>query len=175
MKNLSKSFFAFLAITFLTATVVFAQVSSGGDYSIKKAVIGNGGNSGTGGIYTVKATSGEPTAGDFMYGGQYVTHNGFWGTLLGPTAAGANIGGRVVNADGAGLRNVPVILSGGILTAPRIVKTNAFGNFMFADVEVGQVYVISISSKKYGFGQSSYAVTLMENVSDIVFRSTWEN
>ncbi|MCD9187196.1 MAG: carboxypeptidase-like regulatory domain-containing protein [Pyrinomonadaceae bacterium] len=164
---------AFLFV--LTVAAVDAQVASGGNYSLRQSVVGNGGGTSTGGNYSVQGTAGQAAAGTNMYSGTYVALNGFWNNLLAPTAASARIEGRVLDSEGNSLRNIAVILTGTPLTTPRIVKTNSFGNYVFEDVEVGQTYVISISSKKYGFGQPSRVISLQENVSDIVFQSGWEN
>lgn len=164
---------AFLFV--LTVADVNAQIATGGNYSLEQAVVGNGGGTSAGGNYSAQGTAGQPAAGTIMYSANYVALNGFWNNLLTPTAASARIEGRVLDSEGNALRNIPIVLTGAPLTSPRVVKTNSFGNFVFDDVEVGQTYVISISSKKYGFGQPSRTISLQENVSDIVFQASWEN
>lgn len=158
-------------------THVSAQVAAGGDYALSQTVIGGGGASSgdAGGTYTVNGTSGQPAAGTASTGGLYSTLGGFWVSPLAPTAAGANISGRVLGIDGAGLRNVGVTLTGGNLTTPRYTVTNVFGHFSFDDVEVGHVYVITVHNKKYGFAQNSQVFSVFENVSGIVFQAGWEN
>ncbi|HQU85002.1 MAG TPA: carboxypeptidase-like regulatory domain-containing protein [Pyrinomonadaceae bacterium] len=164
---------AFLFV--LAVAGVNAQIASGGTYSLQQAVVGNGGGSSSGGTYSVQGTAGQAAAGTNMYSATYVALNGFWNNLLVPTAASARIEGRVVDAEGNAIRNLAVILSGAPLTTPRIVKTNSFGSFVFEDVAVGETYVISVSSKKFGFGQPSRVISLNENVADIVFQASWEN
>lgn len=159
----------------LTAANANAQIASGGSYSLQQAVVGNGGGTSSGGTYSVQGTAGQAAAGTNMYSATYVALNGFWNNLLVPTAASARIEGRVLDVEGNPIRNLTVVLTGAPLTTPRVVKTNNFGGFIFEDVEIGQTYVVSISSKKYGFGQPSRVISLNENVSDIVFQSTWEN
>lgn len=173
-----KLFAAIISTAFvMTTTVVHsnAQIAAGGSYSLEQSVIGNGGGSSSGGSYAVQGTAGQAAAGTNMYSANYVALNGFWNNLLEPTAASARIEGRILDAEGNGIRNISIVLTGAPLSAPRIVKTNNFGKFSFEDVETGQTYVITVSSKKYGFGQPSRVITLQENVSDIVFQSTWEN
>lgn len=65
-----------------------------------------------------------------------------------PTAAHVSVSGRVVTADGSGLRNAFVVLTdaaGNVRTA----RTSSFGYFTFDDVEVGQAYIITLMSKRY--------------------------
>ena len=157
---------------------VSAQIATGGTYTLKQSVIANGGGRSTDAVnnnYTVTGTSGEPAAGTNPAGGNYSARNGFWGAVLAPTAAGASISGRVITENGNGIQNVIVTLIGGNLTTPRIVRTGSFGYFKFEDAEVGQVYVISVTSKRYGFFQSSQIVTLQEDLTDIVFQANWVN
>lgn len=175
MKKTLRSILHLGSLTLFLSVGVFAQIATGGNYSLDQAVVGNGGGGSAGGNYTAQGTTGQSAAGTNMSGGNYSALNGFWSNSLAPTAASAKIEGRVIGSEGIGLRNISVILTGGTLTSPRIVKTNSFGNFAFEDVEVGQFYVVSVSNKKYGFGQESQTISLTENVSNIIFQSTWEN
>ncbi|HMT09676.1 MAG TPA: carboxypeptidase regulatory-like domain-containing protein, partial [Pyrinomonadaceae bacterium] len=72
---------------------------------------------------------------------------GFFG--LPPTAAGVSVSGRVM-ADGRGVGRVAVSLtdSDGI---SRTARTSPLGYFRFDDVESGQTYVLSATSKSYTF------------------------
>jgi hypothetical protein len=65
-----------------------------------------------------------------------------------PTAAHVSISGRVITSDGRGLRNAFVHLmdaAGNVRSA----RTSSFGYFTIEDVEVGQAYVLTLSSKRY--------------------------
>jgi hypothetical protein len=108
-------------------------------------------------------------------GNAYGLRCGFWNPITGPTAATAAISGRVVRADGLGIRNVIVTISGGPLTTPRIARTSSFGYFEFDGLEVGNTYVISISSKRYGFANPSQSVSLTDSINDMLFTSSWQN
>jgi len=89
---------------------------------------------------------------------------------LNPTlAAGATLAGRVVTAEGAGIRNVVVTVAGGNLTQPRTVLTGTFGAYSFPDLDSGQTYVVSVSAKRYTFGTPAMLVNLSENVGDLNF------
>lgn len=74
-----------------------------------------------------------------------------WGLeLLPATAAGVEISGRVTTPDGLGLRNavVSMVDSQGIV---RTATTSSFGYYTFDGVEVGQSYVMGVSSRRYRF------------------------
>lgn len=166
------------AFCLLCFSAVNAQISTGGSYTLNQTVIANGGgtSSDAGNTYQVEGTSGQSAAGTNSTGGTYTTRGGFWaGTLMSPTAANATVSGRVRGIAGEGLRNVTVILEGGTLFTPRRTRTNAFGGFTFEDVPVGQVYIISVQNKKYGFQQESQVISVLDNVADIIFQANWEN
>jgi hypothetical protein len=66
------------------------------------------------------------------------------------TAATVSVSGRVSDARGRGISRATVTLTdptGGVRTA----RANIFGYFRFADVPVGDGYVLSAVSKSYGF------------------------
>lgn len=89
---------------------------------------------------------------------------------LNPTlAAGATLAGRVLTAEGAGIRNVAVTVAGGNLTQPRTVLTGTFGTYSFPELDAGQTYVVSVSAKRYTFGTPAMLVNLSENVGDVTF------
>jgi hypothetical protein len=83
-----------------------------------------------------------------------------------PTAAGVSIAGRVISADGRGVRNANVTLrdaSGNLRTA----ITSSFGYYRFDDVAVGQTYVCSVRSKRYQF--SPKVVSLVDELTGLDF------
>lgn len=90
-------------------------------------------------------------------------------TVTGPTAASASVSGRVLTAQGGGLTGVRVTLAGGTLTAPRQALTSSFGYFTFEDIEAGHTYIITVSAKRYGFAQPTQVISVLDNVTDIVF------
>ena len=69
---------------------------------------------------------------------------------LGPTAANASIGGRVLSSRGRSINRVTVSLtdSNG---QRRITTSNSFGYYKFDDVQVGETYTISANHKRYEF------------------------
>ncbi len=77
---------------------------------------------------------------------------------LAPTAAGVSVSGRVLTADGRGVRNAVVSLTDQ-RGATRSVRTGPFGYYRFDDVQVGEAYVIGVTSKRYRFAPQFVSVT----------------
>lgn len=88
---------------------------------------------------------------------------------LSPTSATASISGRVTTANGRGIPNVYVTISGGELTEPRSMTTGSFGYYTFDDLPTGGAYVVSVGTKRYTFSNSSRLITLLENLTDADF------
>ncbi|MBK8150282.1 MAG: InlB B-repeat-containing protein [Acidobacteria bacterium] len=91
--------------------------------------------------------------------------------LLAPTAANASIEGRVISADGQGIRNATVMITGGGLSEPRYVQTGSFGAFRFDELPVGETYIVSVVSRRYVFANPTRAITLEDNVTDFNFEA----
>ncbi len=85
------------------------------------------------------------------------------------TAASATISGRATNPAGRGLSFVTVLLTGGSLTEPTYAMTNSSGYYNFADVPVGEGYVVSVKSKRYVFRQPSIFVGVNQNLTGVDF------
>lgn len=176
MKINFRKIFSSIGIILVVAIInIFAQVATGGSYTLNQSAIANGGGTSSNNNYSVKGTSGQTAAGTTALGGNYSTRNGFWTILAAPTAANASIKGRVINENGRGIKNIIMILAGGNLTTPLVTRTNSFGYFEFEEAEVGQTYVISVTSKKYRFIQNSQIISLQEDLTDIVFQGSWIN
>jgi hypothetical protein len=173
-----------ILIRFIVAAIILvpsiqAQIATGGDYTLEQAVIAGGGGTSTdtvNSVYTIEGTAGQPNAGDNSSGTPYNLKSGFWTPpFFAPTAANASISGRVLRENGRGLGGVRVILEGGNLTAPRVAVSSPLGYFQFEDVATGQTYVVSVRHKRYGFGEPSHVLNLMNDVTGIVFQATWSN
>jgi hypothetical protein len=90
-------------------------------------------------------------------------------TIL-PLAAGpASVQGRVVTADGRGIKSAMIVVSGGNLSEPRIVITNTFGFYRVPDLESGESYVFTVFAKKYQFRENSIFVSLQEDLHGLDF------
>ena len=86
-----------------------------------------------------------------------------------PTAASATISGRATNSAGRGLSFVTVLLTGGSLTEPKYAMTNSSGYYNFADVPVGEGYVVTMKSKRYVFRQPSVFIGVNQNLTGVDF------
>ena len=84
--------------------------------------------------------------------------------IAAPTAAGVSVSGRVLTTDGRGLSNAIVVLTdtNGI---QRQARSLSFGYFHFEDVNAGENYVLSISSKQYLFAPR--VLNVFDNLTDV--------
>lgn len=160
-------FYLHSAIIFCLAAGAAAQ--SGGQFTIEKSVIAGGGQSSTGGQFSVGSTNGQTVAGQRAANTLISLHAGFWNPdQFVPTAAQATVGGRITIISGGGVRNVRVTMTdaGG---ESRTALSSTFGYFRFTDVPAGETYVITVTSKRYSFGESSQIRTIVEDTDDINF------
>jgi hypothetical protein len=81
------------------------------------------------------------------------------------TAAAVTVGGRVTTVEGLGIAKVRVTLidSDG---AVRSAITNPFGYYAFDEVQAGETYVLSVSSKRYRFANSPRLISLFDSLTD---------
>lgn len=142
---------------------------TGGNFAITKTVIAGGGAESNQQTIALQATSGQAAAGTLLSGGQFSLYTGFWTPeSFAPTAARVSVGGRVLSAQGRGIRNVQVRIafpSG----EERTTLSGINGNYRFADVEVGGACVISISGKRFTFSTPVQVLTINEARDDINF------
>ena len=83
-----------------------------------------------------------------------------------PTAAAAEIAGRVTTSAGRGISGAIVSLfeqNGDVRTA----RTNALGYYRIENLQVGQTATISVASKRYRF--ATQVVNLLESLTDVDF------
>jgi hypothetical protein len=96
--------------------------------------------------------------------------NGGWGLeFLSSTAAHVSLSGQVTTADGHGIRNAKVVITGESLPQPRIATTGSFGYFSFEGLQSGQTYVVTVNSKRYTFSTPSRVISLIDNAADVNF------
>lgn len=88
---------------------------------------------------------------------------------LGPSAAEASIGGRVVTANGQGIRNAVIVVTGNSLPQPILVRTGSFGYYKVDGLEVGETYVVTVNSKRFTFSSPSRIISLTDSVTDADF------
>jgi hypothetical protein len=85
------------------------------------------------------------------------------------TAASATISGRITNSAGRGLSFITVTLTGGNLSETKYAMTNNFGYYRFADIQVGEGYLVTAKSKRYVFRQPSVFVGVNQDLTGIDF------
>ncbi len=84
-------------------------------------------------------------------------------------AANVSLGGRIQTANGQGVRNAIVMVSGNSLPGPRIAQTGSFGYYNFDGLQAGETYVVTVNSKRFTFQVPSRVITLVDNVADADF------
>lgn len=144
-------------------------VASGGTFALEKTVTAGGGNQMSQASINQSGTTGQAAAGVKSTGGQFSLYSGFWTPdNLAPTAANVVVGGRILTARGAGIRNVQITItfpSGEI----RSTVSSAFGYYRFAEIPAGGIYVITVSARKYVFSQLSQIRQVQGDLQDIDF------
>lgn len=85
------------------------------------------------------------------------------------TAAQSSISGRVTTANGQGIRNAKVVITGGSLTSPVIATTGSLGWYSLEGLTSGQTYVVTVNSKRYTFTSPTRVISLVDNVADADF------
>jgi hypothetical protein len=90
-------------------------------------------------------------------------------TLYAPTAAAVYLGGRVLTADGRGVRNARVVVSGNSMIEPKIAVTGPFGYYGFDGLQAGETYVVTVNSKRFTFSMPSRVVSLTDDLLDTNF------
>ncbi len=83
----------------------------------------------------------------------------------------ATVGGRVTGANGRGIANARVTLTGDYLAAPRYALTNPFGYYRFANVPIYFRYKAMVFAKNRIFAQPSVDFTVTEFTSNLNFSS----
>ena len=89
--------------------------------------------------------------------------------LFAPTAATVTVSGRVSNAGGVGIVRVNVSLQNNATGEIRSVQTNSFGVYDFSNVPAGGTYIVTVSSRKYSFANSSQIVDVTDSVGELNF------
>jgi hypothetical protein len=163
-----KSYIIAILLAFAPVSIS-AQIAAGGAFTLEKSVVANGGGASSSGSFSVTGTGGQSAAGTPAGNAPFSQNAGFWtGETLTPTAALVSIGGRVLTADGRGIKNVIVTLtnpSGG----SRSVLTGSFGYYRFSDAQVGEIYVLTVQAKKYLFSNPSQVVSVQEEIIGLDF------
>lgn len=111
----------------------------------------------------IRDDAGTPFAPDTLMGEVI----GGWGIeLLPPTNTNVMVSGRVMTPEGAGLRNAVVSMTDSF-GITRTVTTSSLGYYVFADVAVGDTYVVGVSSRRYRF--TTRVVPVLDPITDLDF------
>jgi hypothetical protein len=162
-----RSIIFFLVAIIFASSVCLAQ--SGNTLEVKQTIVGGGGGSSSGGNFEVTLNVGQNIAGKAVEGRPFAITSGFFGfTPLGTTAALVSLSGQVISDSGAGVRNVRVTLSSPIHGSQTFLTTT-FGRFHFDGVPIGETYLISVSSRRFWFDEPSRVVSVLDEVSGLVF------
>lgn len=160
-------FVLIMALVLIPASGISGQ--SGGTFSITQSVVANGGGQNSaGGIFAVDGTVAQPNIGATPSGGTISIRSGFWLPALAPTAANVSIGGRILTANGIGIRNATIVLTSqnGVT---RSTVSSSFGYYRFDDIAAGETYILTVSAKHSVFQQASRVVSVNEQLNDLDF------
>lgn len=86
------------------------------------------------------------------------------------TAANVSVGGRVSTPEGRAIYKARLSITNAN-GETRSAITNSFGYYRFEDVEAGQSYTISVSSKRYQFVDSTRVIFVGDEITDIDFNA----
>jgi len=154
------------------AVANFAPPAPSGPYNLPGSTIGGTGTETFMGVFGLANSNGGWSL--------YVRNNGSssgcilggWGIeFLGPTAANVSISGQVTTADGRGIRNAEVVVTGESLNEPLVSRTQQFGYFSIQGLEAGQTYVVTVNSRNYTFSTPSQVVSPSGNLTEINFQA----
>ncbi|MGH9821456.1 MAG: carboxypeptidase-like regulatory domain-containing protein, partial [Pyrinomonadaceae bacterium] len=85
------------------------------------------------------------------------------------TAADVTVTGRVITAGGSAISRAQITVVDAATSDAKVGMTNLFGYFNVAGLQVGKLYIISVSHPSYQFTQSSQSFVLNDNISGLVF------
>jgi hypothetical protein len=86
-----------------------------------------------------------------------------------PTAADGFVSGRVMTANGSGIRNATVSITDTTTGTTHRVRTGTFGYYRFDALETGRTYVVTVGAKRYRFTNDSRVISLTDSVADADF------
>jgi hypothetical protein len=90
------------------------------------------------------------------------------GFRLLPTAAGGSVSGRVLTANGMGIRNAAVSLTT-MHGVSYSTLTGSFGFFQFNDVPVGEAVVVRVTAKRFTFAEPVRLLKLNDDLAGVDF------
>jgi hypothetical protein len=142
-----------------TLTDISCSISADSGFAIGTATVtpGSGGSSPTATINLLAANDATCT---------------FTNTFVGPTAAQATLSGRVTTKSGMGIRGAMVTILDATKGTSKVAVTNTLGYYTFTELPVEDLYVLSVSAKRYTFSENSQQSFVMhEDAAGINFTS----
>ena len=85
-----------------------------------------------------------------------------------PTAANVPVAGRILTSNGTGISRATVILTDSAGKS-RSVLSSSFGYYQFDDVPAGEIYTLTVSSRRYLFPDSPRIINLQESLAELDF------
>lgn len=86
-----------------------------------------------------------------------------------PTRGSGTITGNAVDSTGRGIGRAKITAFNMRSQESKIIWTNESGDFLFTELTVGDLYLISVDHKRVQFRNTSHTVQLLEDVSGISF------
>ena len=81
-------------------------------------------------------------------------------------AAGVSVSGRVTTAEGRGITNARITVTGNSLAQPISVITGRRGFYNFEDLQSGETYIVTVGSRRFTFSSPSRVLSLVDNITD---------
>lgn len=92
--------------------------------------------------------------------------------ITGPSAADAEITGRVIDGYGRAISSAKLTLTDALTGEVRVVYTNTFGFYTFKGVPVGDFFVMTAEHRRYIFVNGSVSFSLEDNISGLNFQAS---
>lgn len=92
-------------------------------------------------------------------------------TIVAPTPAPANLGGRIVDANGRGILGVRVTVAGADGTSFTTVS-NSFGYYRFENLPIGVTYIITPFHRRFSFTPENRTHNHLDEALDVDFQVT---
>jgi hypothetical protein len=88
------------------------------------------------------------------------------------TAGEVSVSGRVMTADGRGVTNARITVSGGKLSEPITAVTGRRGSFTIDGLDAGMTYEITVISRRFIFDEPTRILTLNDSATNVNFISS---
>ncbi|MEQ1922205.1 MAG: carboxypeptidase-like regulatory domain-containing protein [Pyrinomonadaceae bacterium] len=161
-----------LTLTTIALILVVAANPAAGQlgYKLEQSVIAGGGSTSVSPTWAVGGTIGQAAAGLEMVGLPFGVTSGYWATTSDVSASGTlNISGRVRTANGRGITNATIRITGGLLASPIVEKTTRNGVYSVPGLTAGQQYVVTVNSRRFVFTPNSQTVTIQNDLTNLDF------